>query len=86
MPIECSNWYKMAQNWSYYIWVMGHLIEPNIVHWFDFCHTKNLKFVPPPIIRFCLMDGENWLYTKLRPKIGQTICGSSNPFLINLEL
>ena len=30
---------------------MGHLIGPKIAAWYDFCHTKNLKFVPPPIIR-----------------------------------
>ena len=28
---------------------MGHLIGPNIAHWNDFCHIKNLKFPPSPI-------------------------------------
>ena len=26
---------------------MGHLIGPNIAHWYDFCHIKNLKFSLP---------------------------------------
>ena len=30
---------------------MGHLIGPNELPLYDFCHTKNLKFVPPFIIR-----------------------------------
>ena len=38
---------------------MGHLIGPNIVWWYDFCHIKILKFTPSPIIRilsdcFCI--------------------------------
>ena len=24
---------------------MGHLVRPKIAAWYDFCHTKNLKFV-----------------------------------------
>ena len=38
---------------------MGHQIWPNIARWYDFCHTKNLKFVLPPIIRRSLIEGEN---------------------------
>ena len=39
---------------------MGHLIGPKIAAWYDFCHTKNLKFVPPPpIIRCVLIMGRN---------------------------
>ena len=30
---------------------MGHQIGPNAVPWYDFCHTKNLKFGPPPPTR-----------------------------------
>ena len=41
---------------------MGHQIGPNKPSWIDFCHTKNLKFVPPPtIIRCHLMEGEKWV-------------------------
>ena len=27
---------------------IGVLFRPKIAAWYDFCHTKNLKFVPPP--------------------------------------
>ena len=37
--------------WDPKIGHTGHQIGPNIARWYDFCHTKNLKFVPPPIIR-----------------------------------
>ena len=27
---------------------IGVLVRPKIAAWIDFCHTKNLKFPPPP--------------------------------------
>ena len=38
---------------------MGYLIGLNVALWYDFSHTKNLKFVPPPlpsIIRNCKLS------------------------------
>ena len=29
---------------------MGHRIGPKITAWYDFCHTENPKFPPPPSI------------------------------------
>ena len=48
---------------------IGHLIGPNVVAWYDFCHTKNLKFVPPPIIRCVLIMGRNGKILNGGPKI-----------------
>ena len=42
---------------------MGHLISPNVASWNDFCHTKNLKIPPTPIIRCGLIEGEKWVVT-----------------------
>ena len=50
---------------------MGHLIGPNVVSWYDFCYTKNMNFVPPPMIRCgpSPMEGENGLILYRDPKL-----------------
>ena len=49
---------------------MGQVIRPNVAVWYVFFHTKNLKFVPPPIIRLAQMEGEKCILIWVEGKNG----------------
>ena len=63
---DYDNWGSQSVNKSPKLVIlhMGHLIMLNVASWNDFCHTKNLKIPPPPIIRCGLIEAKKWLNAK----------------------